>query len=214
MTGKKLSIGMLIRYSAPALPMQTLLAPVTMVIPAFYATNTAISLAAVGSIYLFSRFFDGLTDPLVGYLSDRTESRLGRRKPWLMAGTLIAMIAVFYLFNPPADADWSYLFVCIIAMYVGYTMMDISHRSWGIELSHDYVERSRISTYIAVMTMVGFVAFIATPLLPIFDSTEMTAEVYAFEDIGKAHFDMEAGKVIFGSRVALVGAPESGLGRN
>ena len=153
MTGDKLSTGTLIRYSALAAPMQTLLAPVTMVIPAFYAKNTAISLAAVGSVYLFSRFFDGVTDPLVGYLSDRTESRIGRRKPWLIAGALIAMIAVLYLFNPPPDADWPYLFSCIIGMYIGYTMMDISHRSWGVELSHDYVERSRISTYIAVLTI-------------------------------------------------------------
>jgi GPH family glycoside/pentoside/hexuronide:cation symporter len=184
MAGDKLPTGTLIRFSALAAPMQTLLAPVTMVIPAFYAKNTAISLAAVGSVYLFSRFFDGVTDPLVGYLSDRTESRLGRRKPWLIAGALIAMVAVLYMFNPPADADWPYLFLCVIGMYVGYTMMDISHRSWGVELSHDYVERSRISTYIAVMTMIGFFAFLAIPLLPFFESSEMTAEVFTVISIG------------------------------
>ena len=38
-------------------------------------------------------------------------------------------------------------------------------------------------------------------------------DVYAFEDIGKAHYDMEEGKVVFGNRVALVGAPQPGLGR-
>jgi len=184
MGDNKLSTGILVRYSALAAPMQTLLAPMTMVIPAFYAKNTAVSVAAVGSVYLFSRFFDGVTDPLVGYLSDRTESRIGRRKPWLMGGALIAMIAVLFLFNPPADADWLYLFICIIGMYVGYTMMDISHRSWGVELSHDYNERSRISTYIALMTMVGFFTFLTVPLLPFFESTEMTAEVFTAISIG------------------------------
>jgi len=158
--------------------MQMLLAPVTMLIPAFYAKNTAISMAAVGSIYLFSRFFDGITDPLVGFLSDRTYSRLGKRKPWLLAGAVVAMIAVYFMFNPPADAGWPYLLVSIIGLYIGYTMMDIAHRSWGVEMSHDYNERSRISTYIAVMTTIGFFIFMSIPLLPMFETSEMTREVF------------------------------------
>jgi len=178
MTSDKLSIATLLRYSGPAIPMQMLLAPVTMLIPAFYAKNTAISMAAVGSIYLFSRFFDGVTDPLVGFFSDRTHSRLGKRKPWLLAGAVIAMIAVCFMFNPPADADWPYLLASIIGLYIGYTMMDISHRSWGVEMSHDYNERSRISTYIAIMTMIGFFIFMSVPLLPIFETSEMTPEVF------------------------------------
>ena len=186
MSNERLPFSKVFAYALPALPMQTLLAPVAMMIPGLYVKNTETTLAAVGAIYLASRIFDGVTDPLIGYFSDRTKSRLGPRKPWLIVGTIIAVVAILFLFNPPSTADWRYLLVTLFSLYVGYTMLDVPHRSWGMELSHDYEERNRISTFVGILTVLGFFAFISLPLFPFFESSEFTLETFKWISIGVA----------------------------
>lgn len=60
-----------------------------MVIPGFFTTEVGLSTAFVALVYTASRVFDAVTDIGVGFLSDRTKSPLGRRKPWLIAGTVL-----------------------------------------------------------------------------------------------------------------------------
>ena len=57
------------------------------------------------------RVMDVFTDPLMGYISDHTRSRFGRRRPWVALSTPIMMLAIYKLFMPPADADGLYKFV-------------------------------------------------------------------------------------------------------
>ena len=58
--------------------------------------------ALAGSLILAAKVYDIATDPLMGWLSDRTRSRWGRRRPWLLAGALVSALAFVLLFNPPA----------------------------------------------------------------------------------------------------------------
>jgi hypothetical protein len=71
-----------------------------------YATDVLlIAPATMGLLLAAARLWDGVTDPLVGYLSDRTRSRFGRRKVWLYGSALPIAIGIVMLWSPPADLD-------------------------------------------------------------------------------------------------------------
>ncbi len=63
--------------------------------PAFYASEVGIPMLAISGLMLLSRGVDVVTAPLIALLSDRTRSRLGRRKPWLLAGTPVLMLGAW-----------------------------------------------------------------------------------------------------------------------
>lgn len=169
----------LLVYALPAMPLAFIMLPLNIVIPVYYASNTAVSLAAIGLIAGAARFFDAFTDPLIGYLSDRTNSRLGARKPWLLMGTAIAAISVFHLFQPPPQAGIAYYAFWSFGVYLGYTFYEIPNRAWSAELSHEYNERARISTYLGILAVVGSLVFWVAPfvLRPFTGTTEISGEV-------------------------------------
>ncbi len=160
-------------FSAAAIPTAMLLSPVGVILPAFYSKYTTATLAAIAAALMIGRLTDAVLDPLVGYLSDITPGRFGKRKPWMLAGSIIAAISAFYLFNPPATATATYYMVGLLAMFTGFTMLDIPHRSWGSELSNDYMTRSRVATYMGFASTLGFVLFLGLPQLPIFESRDI-----------------------------------------
>jgi GPH family glycoside/pentoside/hexuronide:cation symporter len=104
--------------------------------------------ALVGLLFGAGRIWDAVTDPVAGYLSDRTRSRLGRRRPWMLLGvpSLIAFFAMLWM--PPSHFSGGALLlwtaVALFGFYAAYTAYSIPHASLGAELSRDHHDRSRI----------------------------------------------------------------------
>jgi len=178
-THKPISRKTLAAFAAPNFALAIMHMPVGYVIPALYAKYTTLSLASIGTILLLGRLFDAISDPLIGYYSDRTRSRLGKRKPWLIAGTPFAMVAIIFLFSPPATAGTGYFLLWSVLLFASWTLIDIPYAAWGAELSHDYNERSRIMTWRNISGYIGSILFMASPLLlmPWTGSTEIGPEV-------------------------------------
>lgn len=176
MAATRLASSKLLIFALPALPIAMMHVPAGAIIPGFYAKFTSISLETIGWIFLITRLFDAVSDPAIGYLSDRFDTRWGKRKPWVVAGALICSVSVFAMFTPSPSSGWAYMLACFIALYFGWTVMEIPYRAWSAEISHNYSERSRISTYIASFGALGTVLFMSVPLLPFFDSTEIGAD--------------------------------------
>lgn len=223
MATKRLATGKLLIFALPALPIAMMHVPAGAIIPGFYAKFTSISLESIGLIFLITRLFDAVSDPMIGYLSDRFDTRWGRRKPWIVVGALICSLAVFALFTPSPSTGWTYLLVCFIALYFGWTLMEIPYRAWSAEISHDYSERSRISTYIASFGALGTIAFMSVPFLPYFESTEIGSDtllamailiiVLLLPLIGIAVWKVDAGRSLPSKRVTMGSALKS-FGRN
>lgn len=175
----KLSNRQLILFSLPNFALSALFFPLVVLLPNFYAKYTQASLVAIGSVLLFSRLFDAISDPLIGYLSDKTQSRWGMRKPWIAAGLVILIFPAFKLFNPPADAEASYYFLWSVFLYLGWTMIQIPYFSWSTELSRDYQQRTRISGYLALFGALGSLVFMLAPLAlsSVYGKTEYTPEL-------------------------------------
>jgi Na+/melibiose symporter-like transporter len=154
--------------------------PALSILPGLYATVSGIDMAVIGVILVASRLLDGITDPLVGFLSDRTKTPIGRRKPWIIAGGFICMLGVWFWFRPTADTGALYFLIASMAVYIGWTMVEIPHGAWLSELSSDYNERSRISGWRTTAIYLGYVLFWLGPFLPMFEGTEITPEVTGF----------------------------------
>jgi len=179
MTNKKISAASLILFSLPTIPTVLLLAPLGAVLPAFYAQHTSVTMAAIGLVLVLARVFDAVTDPVIGYLSDRTKTRLGARKPWMIAGTILTVICVHRLFVPPADANVLYFTLWSACGYLAWTSIYIPYSAWASELTDNYHDRSRIFTYRSLIGGIGGLIFALGPiaLSPFTGTTALNGQV-------------------------------------
>lgn len=172
----RLSVIKLILYAGPVFPLSMMLGPIGSFIPLFYAKYTAITLSSIGLALLIGRLLDSCTDQIVGYLSDITKSRFGRRKPWLVSGAVVCMASSYALYMPPPDAGFLYFFISLTGIYLGYSMVAIPHLAWGAELTRNYNERAKLSSFIAVLQPLGFALILSLTFLPFLQTTELTPE--------------------------------------
>lgn len=142
----------LIALSSLSWPLASAGLPLAVLLPAIYAQHYGISLAALGGLFLLSRFWDAANDPLIGILSDRTRSRWGRRKPWIAAGAPVFGLSAFLLFFPQGPVTPLSRGVVLFFFYLGWTMIQIPFSAWTGELSRAYHERTRIQTFLHVST--------------------------------------------------------------
>ena len=156
---------LLLAYGLPGLPLAVLTLPLYVYLPAFYAEDVGIGFALVGTILLIARLWDVVTDPLVGLLSDRWNGSWGRRRPWMIAATPIAIVSAWFLFHPPAGAGWPYLLAWTMALYLAGTMVKLPYEAWGAEISPDYDGRSRIAGYREACVVVGTLLAAGAPVI-------------------------------------------------
>ena len=114
-----------------------------------YATDVLlIAPALMGLLFAVSRFWDAVSDPLAGYLSDRTRSRFGRRRSWMILSALPFGLSLWMLWSPPGGitgglaAVW--VGVGLFLFYTTYTAYSVPYGALGVELSHDYHDRTRL----------------------------------------------------------------------
>ena len=151
----------LLFYALPSLMTPVAALPMALFIPAFYADELGLPLAAVGAAIAASRLLDVLTDPVIGVLSDRSRGRWRRRKPWMLMGTPLFLLAVWQVFVPPPDATVAHLLLWSALLYLGFTMIDLPHKAWGAELSSDYDQRSRITSVREAVATLGQIGILA-----------------------------------------------------
>ena len=154
------------------MPLSAMGLPLAIFVPPFYAAlfqqngmDAATALALVGTCFMVVRFFDLFTDPFMGVVGDRYESRWGRRRHWCVLATPVIMLGVLLVFVIPWPNLVSpyYLIGSMVVFYVGATMYTISHYAWGAEMSRDYHERSRITGYIQLALLVGNLTVLLPP---------------------------------------------------
>lgn len=149
-------------YGLPALPLAALTLPLYLVVPTFWAEAMGLQLASIGAILLAIRLFDAVNDPLIGWAADRWPAR-NRRKAWLAAGAIPAVVACWALFWPPPGAGAAWLAASAAALSIGYTALVLPLSAWGAELSGNYDERSRIVAWREGFVVAGTLLAISLP---------------------------------------------------
>ena len=149
------------------------------VLPALFAKEAGLSLVVIGSIMVGLRILDVVIDPLIGYWSDRSSSRFGRRKPWIVAGSVVVCAGALLAFNPSANTGYWYFGLSIFLLVFGWSLVETPYAAWLNELTGDYHGRSRMATQRVVAGYVGNAMFLALPLTGLFATTAMTPAVTA-----------------------------------
>lgn len=163
-----------IAYGAASGPFEMLKAPALAILPALYAKDYGFALTAISFAMLWLRLSDAVMDPLVGYLSDRTRTRWGSRKPWLVASIFVFVPAALSLYVPGEHPTIWQFAIGYFFYYLGWAMFDIPYTAWGTEVATRYEDRSRLAVSRGWFTSVGLLLLSAVPLLPFLPSTEMS----------------------------------------
>ena len=130
--------------------------------------------ALVGLVAAIPRLTDAFTDPLVGYISDNTRSRWGRRRPYLFIGAIAAGIIYALLWQLPAgktEAFYFWYFLCgSLIFYLAYTIFATPWVALGYELTPDYHERTRL---MGTQNFIGQLAYVIAPWFLLIMQSEM-----------------------------------------
>ena len=141
-----------------------------------------------GVIYFFPRIFDCFTDPIMGFISDNTKSRWGRRRQYVIFGGLtmgIAFIIMWQLFRESGiDYNFTYFMIWSFVFYLGLTIFSVPYVAMGYEMSNDFHERTSI---MATAQWIGQWAWVIAPWFWVvmydptwFESAEVATRSLAF----------------------------------
>ncbi len=117
-----------------------------------------------GLLGALPRFLDALIDPIMGFVSDNTKSKWGRRKPYILLGAVISGLSfmVMWQLNPQNSELYNFFYFLIVSMffYIGYTIFAAPLIGLGYEMTSDYNERTRL---MAVSQFMGQIAWMIAP---------------------------------------------------
>ena len=126
----------------------------------FFMTDV-VGLAAglAGTALMIGKTWDAVTDPVVGFISDQTRSRWGRRRPFMFVGSLFLFVTMILMFTAPGYETQTQLFIWAAVMYsllcTAYTLVNIPYGALTPELTTDYNERTVLNAYRMSSAVVG-----------------------------------------------------------
>ena len=142
----KEKIGYAVGDTASCLYWQTF----SMFLMIFYTDTFGISPAVVGTMFLLSRFWDAALDPIMGIIADRTETRYGKFRPWILWGILPFTIAGVVLFITPDISETGkiiYAYVTYTVVMMVYTMVNVPYGALLGVISPHSDERTTLASY-------------------------------------------------------------------
>ncbi len=181
---ERLPTGRLIAHSSLHIPVTTVHVPIGVYLPAIYATQYGLSLTTLGMIFLAERIWGTLSDPIVGWMCDKTSSRFGKRKIWIAAGSVLYTISAWFLFFPGPGVTPAYLAVALVAVFFALSMMQIPYYAWSGELTPNYHERTRVTSYQTVAS--GLALFVVLLLPTIAEQIDAGDQVLKLNAMGLA----------------------------
>ena len=157
-------------YGAPGVGAGYMYLLIGLYIMKFSTDVLLIAPAVMGTIFGISRVWDAVSDPLVGYMSDRTRHPLGRRRLWLLLSIVPISGTFIMVFSPPASLHGTdliaWMAVGVIGFYSAATIFIVPHMSLGAELTPNYHERSRLyGLRHAAFTIGSILALVSMQLL-------------------------------------------------
>lgn len=177
-------------YALPSLAVTFLIGPLG-IIHGIYATEFGLSLVSISFVLLVSNLFDGITDPIIGYYTDRYYYRHGTRKPFVVIGGLTMVVTGYFLYVPTdisalwnyglltrvdGNVSYEYFLFWFMAFYLAWTLFEIPHLAWAGDISTDANDKIRIFSLRSATGWLGILLFYCVPLMPMFDSEGFTPE--------------------------------------
>jgi len=128
----------------------------------YFTVVLKIEPALAGLLIFAARIYDAVTDPLSGWLSDRSKSKLGRRRPFLLAGAFVSAVSFAAVFNSPFTGSGTptllYVMATLLLYTTGYSLFNVPYMAMPAEMTRNYHERSVIHGYRVASAAIGGLA--------------------------------------------------------
>lgn len=160
-----LSLGRTLTFSATSLPLAALVLALTVHLPAYFAASIGVSLATVGAVFGLCRTIDIPIEPMLGLAMDRTRTRWGRFRLWTMIGAPLMLIGLVMLTNARQGVGEAYLITWLLVMYLGLSILLLSHTAWAATLATTYNARARIFGIMGGVGVIGALGVLAIPII-------------------------------------------------
>lgn len=154
-------------YGAPSFAGAAVAIPILVHMPKFYSDVVLVPVGWIAMAIAIARGLDAVTDPAMGWVSDRTKSRFGRRRPWIALGVPLCAMALVAMFGPPESLTptqagaW---FAASFGLYfLFHTVYEIPYQGLGLELTDDYDERSSLFSWRMAFVIAGTMIASAAP---------------------------------------------------
>ncbi|MBN2646422.1 MAG: MFS transporter [Thiotrichales bacterium] len=151
-------------YGWMGFPTALLGIPLYLYLPNFYHQTLGISLTVIGSALLAARLLDVVTDPLIGWYSDRFQNRMPR--PWQIAmGAILLLVGTYQLFFPNQNFDFYSLIFWSFLTYLGWTLVQVPHQAMQAEISTQSTLKTLLAGYREAFAIAGVLAIVLLPAL-------------------------------------------------
>lgn len=159
--GSSLPLSTYVGYGAGQVGGQILRDTPALILPIYMTTVLGMEAALAGIVIIIAKFWVVLADPVAGILSDRSQSRWGRRRPFILAGGLVAALSFVLLFVGPATDRQFTLFIYMTAIYLvlntGYSLYSVPYLTMASEMSDDPDERTKLLSFRNACLAIGLV---------------------------------------------------------
>lgn len=158
-TRPELGYRMVFGWGLGSLGLSTILNTLNVLLIAYLTLVVGLEPALAGSLILMAKLYDVITDLPMGWLSDRTRTAWGARRPYLLAAAVVTPVAIVLLFSPPVGDKTLYVTGALLLYATGYTLFNVPYLSMPAELTTNVHLRTRMvayrSTFIAAGTFFG-----------------------------------------------------------
>jgi glycoside/pentoside/hexuronide:cation symporter, GPH family len=176
MEGQKLPLKLKLGYGVCDLGGNLFFTAIGLWLLNFLTDTVGIAAGLAGIIIAIGKIWDAVTDPMAGYLSDRTVTRWGRRRPWILFGSFPLFVTMAVMFTNPGLTSQTLLFIwgtlafCLLC--TAYTAVNIPYNSLTPELTQDYHERTSLNGFRFGFAVIGtlLAAGAALPIINAFPS--------------------------------------------
>ena len=152
-------------YGLLGFPLALLGYPLGIWLPPAYSTGVGIDLATVGFVISAAAVFDAVTDPLIGFTSDRIDTPLGRRRGLIAVGAPLLTLAVWMLLTPAETSGVLYLVFWFLFLRIGSTLVLVPYGALGAELSPEYHTRTILNSWRQRFVILGLLAAAFVPAI-------------------------------------------------
>lgn len=164
-SSKRLSFPRVLAFASLSVPIAGVGLPVGVYLAPLYANEVGLGLELTGLLFMLLRFWDIVTDPVMGYMVDRYRSPLGRVRHWIVLSVPVLGISTFFVYMPPQGAGPGYFIFWMLIFYVGFTLLQTSRSSWVPAIARDYDDRSRLFLWPEITSVTAMLFLLAVPLL-------------------------------------------------
>lgn len=136
----------------------------------FMINFLAMSAGVAGLLIGLSKIYDGFTDPLMGVISDRTNTPMGRRRPYLLIGAFMLAVSMVLMFNVPSfdtpTGPIIYMTLILLLYATAYTVFNVPYLAMPAEMTENFHERAYLMSFrVYGIAGAGYVGYFGAPLI-------------------------------------------------